>query len=103
MSNWCALHVDATYLVNEHTSWVVAPIYLHSMPYTTALMTTTPLAKSWISACLITTSTLLGVINTVNDCGCGHDTVPTVTPVSSSLQDVLDDDESQPPRGWSIR
>ena len=20
---WCALHVDDTYLVNEHTSWVV--------------------------------------------------------------------------------
>ena len=51
----------------------------------------------------MTASTLLGVINTVNDCGCGHDTVPAVTPVSSSLQDVLDDDESQPPCGWSIR
>ena len=41
-------HVDATYLVNEHTSWVVTST--DSMPSTTSHMTTTPLAKSWIRA-----------------------------------------------------
>ena len=41
----------ARYLVNEHTSLVVTPTYSLSMPSTTAHLTTTPLAKSWIRAC----------------------------------------------------
>ena len=49
MPHWCGLNFDATYLVNEHTSCVVTPT--NSLGRLRQLiMTTTPLAKSWIRA-----------------------------------------------------